>query len=84
MGIVPCFDPIWCPVFGANFWFKKERIWSTILQGNCIPIEELDVRLLNHKNWTYITQVMVRFPELPQAVLFWPNLLSKFLGLIFG
>ena len=33
--------------------------------------------------WTSITQVMVRFPGLPYAALFWPNLLSRFLGLIF-
>ena len=35
------------------------RIWGSILQGNCSPILELDVRLLNHPNRIYITQVMV-------------------------
>ena len=23
MGIVPCFDPIWCSVFGADFRLEK-------------------------------------------------------------
>ena len=55
-----------------------------VLQGNCISIEELDVRILNYPNWTSITQVMGRFLELPQAALFWPNLLSRFLGSIYG
>ena len=35
---------------------------DSILQGNCIPIYEIDVRILNHPNWTSIAQVMVRFP----------------------
>ena len=35
-----------------------------------VAASELEVRLLNHKNWTYITQVMVHFPGLPQAALF--------------
>ena len=84
MGIMPCFDPLGCPVFGADFRLEKWRIWTSILHENCICIRELDVRLLNHPNWTSITQVMVHFPGLPQATLFWPNLLSRFLGLIFG
>ena len=35
------------------------RILGSILQGNCSPILELDVRLSNHSNRTSITQVMV-------------------------
>ena len=83
MGIVPCFDPIRCPFFGADFRLEKCRIWTCILQGNCSSIFEIEVRLLNHPNWTSISHVMVRFLGLPQAALFWPNLLSRFLGLIF-
>ena len=39
---------------------------------------------MNYPNWTSINQFMVHFLGLPQSALFWPNLLSKFLGLIFG
>ena len=46
------------------------RIWSSILQGNCSSILEIDVRLLNHPNRTSITQVMVRFLGLLQLRLF--------------
>ena len=41
-----------------------------VFHGNCSCLSELDVRLLNHPNLTSITQVMVHFPGLPQAVLF--------------
>ena len=84
MGIVPCFNPLLCLVFGADFWLEKGRILTRILLGNCSCITELDVRLLNHPNLTSITQVMVYFLGLPQTAMFWPNLLSRFLGLIFG
>ena len=70
--------------FGVDFRLEKWRIWTRIFHGNCSCISELDVRLLNHLNWTSITQVMVHFLGLPQAVLFWPKLLSRFLGLIFS
>ena len=46
------------------------RIWTSILQGNCSSIRELDVRLLNNPNRTSISQVMVRFPGLIQLRLF--------------
>ena len=49
MGIVPNFDPILYPVFGADMRLAKGRIWISILQGTCIPILEIGVRLLNHQ-----------------------------------
>ena len=55
---------------GLLFGWEKVLIWTRILQVNCISIRELDVRLLNHPNWTFITQVMVYFPELLQLRLF--------------
>ena len=53
------------------------RIWTSILQGTCSYILELDVRLLNHPNWTSITQIIVRFPRLLQIRLL--MIVSKFL-----
>ena len=49
---------------------KKILIWTRIPQENCSYIRELDVRLLNHPNWTSITQVMIYFPGLVQLRLF--------------
>ena len=73
-----------CLGFGTDFQLGKEVIWTSVLHENCIRSCEFDARILNHPNWTSITQVMTRFSKLPQATLFWPNLLSRFLGLIFG
>ena len=67
---MPYFDPIRCPDFWADFRLEKEGIWTSILLGNSSCNCELEVRLLNHPNWTSITQVMVHFPGLPQAALF--------------
>ena len=53
------------------------RIWTSILQGTCSSILELDVRLLNHPNWTSITQFIVCFPRLLQIRLI--MIVSKFL-----
>ena len=41
------------------FGWKTEGIWTHILHRSCRYICELDVRLLNHPNWTSKTQVMV-------------------------
>ena len=68
--MLPCFDHVHWPGFGIDFWLEKEGIWTSILHGNCSRNCELDVRLLNHPNWTSITPVMVYFLRLPQAVLF--------------
>ena len=67
---------------GLIFSWEKWGNWTSVPNGNCSYISELDVRLLNHPNWISITQVMVRFSGLSQAALFWLNLLSRFLGLI--
>ena len=63
---------------------ENEGMWISVLHENCSRICELEVRLLNHSNWTSITQVMVRFLGLPQAALFLPNPSFRFLGLIFS
>ena len=46
------------------------RTWTSILQGNCNSIRELDVRILNDLNRTSMTQVMVYFSGLLQLRLF--------------
>ena len=55
---------------GLIFGWEKVRIWTNILQGNYSSIWELDIRLLNHPNQNYITQVMVYFSRLLQLRLF--------------
>ena len=55
---------------GLIFNWEKVRIWTSILQGNCSSIREIDVRIFNHPNRTSITQVMVRFSRLLQLRLF--------------
>ena len=72
------FLPYMMSSFGVDFWLEKGRIWTSNLQGNGIPIYELDVRILNHPNRTSRTQVMVRFLGVLQAALFWLNLLFRF------
>ena len=59
MGIVPCFDPICCLAFGANFMLEKEIIWTSVIHEDCRLSCELEVRILNYPNWTSIAQVMV-------------------------
>ena len=75
--MLPCFSPTKCPDFGSDFRLEKVGIWTSVPHGNCSCNCEIDVRLLNHQNWTSITQVMVHFPRVPQAALFWPYILSK-------
>ena len=41
------------------FNWEIERICTRVLRRSCICICELDVRLLNHPNWTSTAQVMV-------------------------
>ena len=55
---------------GLVFDWEKEEIWACVFHISCSCIYELDVRLLNHLNWTSTTQVMVHFPGLPQLRLF--------------
>ena len=43
-----------------------------MLHRNCSFNCELDVRILNHPNWTSITRVMVHFPGLSQVASFDP------------
>ena len=68
--MLPCFGPMKCLDFGTNFRLEKDEIWTSVLHGNCSYNHELDVRLLNHPNWTSITQVKVHFLGLPQVALF--------------
>ena len=56
--------------FWADFWLEKEGIWTSVFLRKCSCNCELEIRLLNHPNWTSITQVIVHFPGLPQAALF--------------
>ena len=86
VGMLPCFDPTYCPEFRTDFQLEKEGIWTSVLYGNCRCNCELDVRLLNHPNWTSITQVMVYFPRLPQIATICSILtlyIVQILGLIF-
>ena len=72
-----CFFKIWecCPVLilrigrilAPVFHWEIESIWTRVLYRNCSFICELDVRLLNHPNWT---STMVHFPGLLQLRLF--------------
>ena len=57
-------------ILGLDFGWETEGVWTRVLHRSCIFICELDVRLLNDPNWTYIAQVMVHFPGLPQLRLF--------------
>ena len=68
--MLPCFDPMKRPDFEADFWLEKEGIWTSILHRNCSCNYELDVKILNHPNWTSIAQVIVHLPRRPQTALF--------------
>ena len=50
--------------------WENEGIWTRVLHRNCSYIYELDVRFLNHSNWTSTSQVIVHFLGLPQFRLF--------------
>ena len=52
------------------FDWENEGLWTHVLHRSCSCIRELDVRLLNHLNWTSTTQVMVHFLGLQQLRLF--------------
>ena len=64
------------------FDWETEGIWTRVLHRSCSCICELDVKLLNHPNWTSTTHVMVHFPRLPQVRLFLNLCLD--LGIVFG
>ena len=70
VGMLPYFDHAHWLNFGIDFWLEKKGIWTSVLHGNCSCKCDIDVRLLNHTNWTSIAQVMVHFPRLPQVALF--------------
>ena len=61
LGMLSYFEPTHCPEFGTVFGWGMEEIWSRILYRSCICNCELNVRLLNHPNWTSTAQVMVHF-----------------------
>ena len=60
LGMLSCFDPTHCSKFRTSFWLGNEGIWAHV-HKRCSCNCELDVRLLNHQNWTSIAQVMVNF-----------------------
>ena len=78
MGMLPCFGPMKCLDFGIDFLLEKEGIWTSVFHENCSCNCELDVRLLNHPNWTSIAQVMVHLQGLPQPAQFLPHTLFRF------
>ena len=78
---LPCVDPILAFNLGPIFGWEMDGIWARVLHRSCSFICELDVRILNHPNRTFTTQVMVHFPGLPQLRLFiclCPNLGTSF------
>ena len=76
--MLPCFRPMKCPNFGTGFRLEKEGIWTSVLHGNCNSNFEIDVRLLNHLNWTSITKVMVHFPNCHKLPCFDPTYCPDF------
>ena len=52
-------------ILGLVFSWKTKGIWIGVLHRSCSCICKLDVRLLNHPNWTSTAQVMVHFLRLP-------------------
>ena len=55
---------------GQVFDWENGGLWTHVLHRSCSFIRELDVRLLNHLNWTSTAQVMVHFLGLQQLRLF--------------
>ena len=52
-----------------------------VLHRSCICIDKLDVRFLNHLNWTSTIRVMIHFLGLPQLRLFnslWDRIMAGF------
>ena len=56
-------------ILGLVFGWEMEGFWASVIHRNCSYICELDVRFLNHLNWTSIAQVMVPFLRLSQLRL---------------
>ena len=68
-------------ILAMVFSWQTKGIWTRVPQRSCSYINELDVRILNHPNWTFTTHVMVHFSGLPQLRLFLnlcPNLRTGF------
>ena len=59
--MLPSFDPTHCQEFGTGFRLRNRGILTHVLHRSCSCNCELDVRLLNHPNWTSTAQVMVHF-----------------------
>ena len=68
-GMLPSFHPTHWPYFGIGFGWENEGLWTHVLHRSCSCIYELDVRLLNHSNWTSTTHIMFHFLGLPQLRL---------------
>ena len=71
-------------ILGLIFGREKWGNWTSFLHGNCSYIGEIDVRLLNHRNWTSITRVMVHFFGTATSYPVLTPYTVQILGLIFG
>ena len=60
-------------ILGLVFSWEMEKIWTLVLHKNCSCICELDVRILNHLNWTTTAQVMLHFIPKTAIALFDPS-----------
>ena len=48
-----------CEEFGTGFRLGNRGIWTRVLHRSFSGICEIDVRFLNHPNWTSVAQIMV-------------------------
>ena len=55
---------------GLIFGWEMKGILARVLHRSCSFICDLNVRLLNNSNQTFIAQLIVHFPGLPQLRLF--------------
>ena len=70
MGMLSYFDPTHLLDFSTGFQLGNRGNLESGPPINCSYICEIDVKLLNHSNWTSTAQVMVNFSGLPQLRLF--------------
>ena len=57
-------------ILGQVFGWEIKGLWTHVHHRSCSCISELDVRVLNHPNWTSTAQVIVHIPVLLQLRLF--------------
>ena len=61
---------------GLVFDWETEGIWTHVLHRSCSCICELDVRLLNHLNWTSTAQLMVHSQGIATSLVVYPVVAS--------